>query len=68
MPNKLPSNATEEEHRRDYAEWRTSVLREFLGEFRHALAMDEKKLVSLRGEIDRKKMHIRLIEAELARR
>ena len=68
MPNKLPSNATEQDYRRDYEEWRTAVLQEFLDEFNQALALDEKRIAIIQKEIDRKKMHIRLIEEELAKR
>ena len=68
MPNKLSQNATEADYRRDYEEWRTAVLQEFLGEFKQAISLDEQRVATLQKEIDRKRMHIRLIEEELARR
>lgn len=68
MPNKLPPNPTWNDFKKDYEEWRTSVLRETRDQLQKVLFEDEQRARLLEKEIERKQKHIELIEAELAKR
>lgn len=67
-PNKLPSNPTWDDFKKDYEDWRTSILQEARDQFQKALFEDEARLRVLEKEAERKRKHIELIEAELAKR
>ena len=68
MVHKLPPNPTWDDYKKDYEQWLVSVLRETRDRFQKALFEDEARMRILEKEVERKKKHIELIEAELAKR